>query len=120
MRVIYGLGRFVYGSFFLYNGINHFKNAEALEAYAAFKQRPNPELEVKGSGVLMIAAGASLAFGIKPRLGALGVLGFLAAATPAMHDFWNEGEAANKQQEQIHFSKNVALAAAAVAFLGEA
>lgn len=118
MSFPYVLGRLVFGGFFLYNGINHFKNLEALKPYAAAKQLPNPELSVMASGAVLIASGASLAFGIKPALGALGVAGFLAAASPAMHDFWNHRDAGQKQNETIHFSKNMALLGAALALMG--
>ena len=50
MRVIYGLGRAILGGFFLYNGVNHLKNTEALAGYAAAKDVPNPELSVQVSG----------------------------------------------------------------------
>ena len=109
MRVIYGLGRAVLGGFFLYNGINHLSNTEALEGYAGAKQVPNPRLSVQGTGALMAAAGASLIFGIKPKLGALGASTFLAIASAQMHDFWNVSDEQQKQSELIQFSKNIAL-----------
>lgn len=118
MRVIYGLGRAVLGGFFLYNGINHLTHTEALSGYAAAKQVPNPELSVQASGALLAAAGASLILGVKPTLGALGVLGFLAITSPQMHDFWNVQDQQQKQAEMIHFSKNVALMGAALALIG--
>jgi uncharacterized membrane protein YphA (DoxX/SURF4 family) len=118
MSFVYGLGRFLFGSFFVYNGINHLTHTEQLEEYAAAKQQPYPHLQVKASGALLVAAGASLALGIKPRIGALGLLTFLATVTPTMHDFWNQEDAGQQQNEMIHFSKNVALAGAALAFAG--
>jgi putative oxidoreductase len=118
MGIIYGLGRAIFGGFFLYNGINHLTNPEALEAYAAAKQVENPHLSVKGSGILLTAAGAALLLGIAPRLGALGVAGFLAAVSPQMHDFWNAQDPGQKQGDMIHFSKNMALLGAAIAFAG--
>lgn len=119
MRFVYGLGRLMYGAFFVYNGINHLQNAKALEGYAAYKGRPYPRQEVIGSGVLLIASGASLGLGLKPRWGAAGIAAFLGAATPIFHDFWKQEDPSAKQNETIHFSKNLALLAAAVAFMGE-
>ena len=118
MRVIYGLGRAIFGGFFLYNGINHFKNTAALEGYSAAKQVPNPHLSVQASGALLTAAGASLLLGLKPKLGALGTIGFLAAASVLFHDFWNQEDQQQKQSEMIQFTKNLALAGAAAAILG--
>jgi len=118
MRIVHGLGRAIFGGFFLYNGINHLKNAEALEGYAAAKQVEYPHLSVKASGILMTAAGAALVLGLAPRLGALGVAGFLAAASPKMHDFWNVEDPGQRQGEMINFSKNIALLGAALALMG--
>lgn len=118
MRVVYGLGRAILGGFFLYNGLNHFAHLEPMKGYAAAKQFRDPELSVKASGALMTAAGASLLLGIKPRAGALGVIGFLAAASLFFHDFWNVQDPQQKQMEQIQFSKNLALVGAATAILG--
>lgn len=115
MRIIHGLGRAIFGGFFLYNGINHLRNPEALEGYAAAKQVAYPHLSVKGSGILMTIAGAALVLGVLPRWGALGVAGFLGAASPKMHDFWNVQDPGQRQSEMIHFSKNIALLGAAIA-----
>ena len=119
MRVIYGLGRAVLGGFFLYNGVNHLSNTEALEGYAASKQVQNPHLAVQGTGALMAIAGASLILGIKPKLGALGAAGFLAVASAQIHDFWNIPDEQAKQGELIQFSKNVALIGALLAIAGD-
>ncbi len=118
MSIAYTLGRALFGGFFLYNGINHFKNSGALAQYAQFKQVPNPETSVKLSGALLTAAGASLVLGLKPRLGAVGVIAFLGLTSPMMHDFWNQEDATQKQNETIHFSKNMALLGAALALAG--
>lgn len=118
MRVIYGLGRAILGGFFAYNGINHFQNTEALAGYAASKQVSDPERSVKIAGGVLLASGVSMFFGYKPRLGALGALGFLAAVSPIMHDYWNVEDPQQKQNDLIQFSKNVALIGAALAVIG--
>ncbi len=118
MRVIYGLGRFVLGSFFLYSGFNHLTHVDEMAGYAAAKNTPSPKFDVEASGVLLLAAGASLAFGIKPRLGAAGAAAFLAAATPIFHDFWAQSDPQQRQSDAVHFSKNVALLGATIAVLG--
>ena len=118
MRIIHALGRAIFGGFFLYNGINHLKNTEALEGYAAAKQVQYPHLSVQGSGILMTLSGAAMVLGLAPRLGALGVAGFLAAASPKMHDFWNAEDPGQRQADLIHFAKNIALLGAAIALMG--
>ncbi len=118
MRLVYGAGRAVFGGFFLYNGINHLRNAAALEGYAAAKKLPNPHLSVVGSGVLLTAAGTGLVLGVAQKAAALGVAGFLAVASTKMHDFWNVEDPGQRQAEQIQFAKNVAMVGAALALLG--
>ena len=111
-------GRAVFGGFFLYNGINHLKQSEALAGYAAAKQVDYPHLAVKGSGVLLIASGLSVMLGIRPQWGAAGIALFLTGVSPKMHDFWKHEDAGQKQNEMIHFSKNMALLGAAIAIGG--
>jgi uncharacterized membrane protein YphA (DoxX/SURF4 family) len=72
---------------------------------------------VVGSGAALVFGGANLTLGLNPRLGAAAIAGFLATATPMMHDFWNVTDPNQRQNEMIHFSKNVALLGAAAAFL---
>jgi uncharacterized membrane protein YphA (DoxX/SURF4 family) len=54
--------------------------------------------------------------GVYPALGAVAVIAFLVPVTVIMHDFWTmEGQ--DRQNEQIHFLKNVGLVGTAVVFL---
>jgi putative oxidoreductase len=115
MEFTYVVGRAIFGAFFLQAGINHFKETEAMAGYAAAKHLPYPELSVRASGAVLVASGLSLLVGIKPRLGSAGVVSFLTAATMQMHDFWNQSDPGQKQNEMIHFSKNIALLGAAMA-----
>ena len=118
MKALFLIGRTILGGFFLYNGINHFRNKEALAQYASAKNLPSPDLAVVGSGALLAAGGASLMLGLKPQLGALSLIGFLIPASTQFHDFWNEQDPRGKQQQQIHFAKNMALVGAALALAG--
>jgi putative oxidoreductase len=113
MRAVFLLGRIAFGGFFLYNGINHFKQREGMAQYTKAKGVPNPDLAVMGSGAAMALGGASIILGVQPKLGAAAIAAFLATASPQMHDFWNADEA-SKQGEMIHFSKNMAMLGAAL------
>lgn len=115
MKAAFLIGRIVFGGFFLYSGINHFKQKQGLAQYAGAKDVPYPDLAVTASGVALAAGGASIMLGVKPQLGVLAILGFLALASPAIHDFWNADDPQHKQNEMIHFSKNIALLGAALA-----
>jgi putative oxidoreductase len=118
MKAPFLLGRLVFGGFFLYNGINHFKQYRQLVQYSKAKKVPVPEAAVLGSGALLTVGGASILLGVRPKLGSLAILGFLATASPSIHDFWNDQDAGQKQNNMAHFGKNMALLGAALAFLG--
>lgn len=118
MKAAFLIGRAIFGGFFLYNGINHFKQTAGLSQYASAKNVPNPEQAVLASGALLAAGGASIILGLKPKLGTLAIVSFLAAASPMFHDFWNAKDAGEQQNTMIHFSKNMALLGAALALMG--
>lgn len=118
MKALFFMGRAVFGGFFLYNGINHFRQTEGLAQYASSKNVPEPDTMVMASGAAMVAGGASIILGVKPRLGTLAVIGFLAAVSPLIHDFWAIQDPQQKQNELINFSKNMALLGAALALMG--
>jgi uncharacterized membrane protein YphA (DoxX/SURF4 family) len=101
MKVPFLLGRLLFGGFFLYNGINHLKERKTLGQYAQSKNVPQPEAMVAASGVLLLAGGASILLGIKPKYGAAAIIGFLLGVSPVMH-----------------FSKNLALLGGALALMG--
>jgi len=77
-----------------------------------------PDVAVMATGAALIGGGASILLGIKPRLGALAVLGFLAGVSPVMHDFWTREEPSQRQAEMVNFSKNMALLGASLALMG--
>lgn len=64
-------------------------------------------LLVRINGGVQVLAGATLLFGIKPRLSALALAGSLIPTTLAGHAFW-EMEGGDAQAHRTHFSKNLA------------
>jgi uncharacterized membrane protein YphA (DoxX/SURF4 family) len=118
MKAPFLIGRVLFGGFFLYNGINHLREAKSMAPYAESKGIPKGELAVKLSAIPLIAGGASLLLGVKPKLGAMAILGFLAGVSPLMHDFWSHDDPEQRMNEMINFTKNLALAGGALALLG--
>jgi putative oxidoreductase len=118
MKAAFLIGRILFGGFFLYNGINHFKQKDALSQYAGAKNVPYPDVAVVASGTVLAMGGASIILGLKPQLGTLAILGFLATISPVMHDFWSAEDPQQKQNEMFHFSKNMALLGAALLLAG--
>lgn len=117
MKAPFVIGRLIFGAFFLNSGINHLRHREEMKPYVASKGLPAPELMVTLSAVPLLVGGTSLILGIKPKLGALAVLGFLAGVSPIMHDFWKTENPQERQQSMIDFMKNMALAGAALALM---
>src|SRR5579884_2757956 len=118
MKAAFLIGLLVFGCFFLYNGINHFKERKSLAQYAQSKNVPMAEAMVTASGVALVAGGASILLGLKPKYGAAAIVGFLAGVSPIMHDFWSVEDPQQRMNEMINFSKNLALLGGAVALMG--
>ncbi len=112
------LGRLIFGGYFLYNGINHFRQREQLSGYAEAKGVPAADLAVQASGALMALGGLSLLTGYKPKLGSAAITAFLAGVTPSIHRFWSEEDPQRRQVELINFMKNVALVGGAMLAAG--
>jgi len=118
MKAAFLIGRLVFGGFFLYNGINHLKQRKQLGQYAESKNVPMAEAVVATTGVVLIAGGASILLGIKPKLGTAAIAAFLAGVSPVMHNFWSIQEPNQRMNEMINFSKNMALLGSALALMG--
>jgi uncharacterized membrane protein YphA (DoxX/SURF4 family) len=118
MKASYLLGRMMFGGFFLYSGINHLKQTEGMAQYTASKGVPAPELAVKATGIALIAGGTSVLLGLKKEWGAAAIAAFLVGASPLMHDFWNHEDQQKRQNDMIHFAKNLGLLGASLMLMG--
>ena len=117
MRALFLVGRALFGGFFLYSGLNHFQHHDNMSGYAAAKGVPKPDVAVHATGAMLVAGGASVIAGLKPRQGLATLLAFLVPATLQMHRFWDVEDPAARMNESIHFMKNVALVGAALMLL---
>lgn len=118
MRVPFLIGRLLFGGYFVMSGINHFKQTGQLSQYAASKKVPKPDLAVQATGTALILGGTSILLGVKPKLGAAAIIGFLAGVSPIMHDFWKQENPEQRMNDMINFTKNIALAGGAIALAG--
>ena len=103
------IGRAIFGGYFVYNAVNHFKNIEAMSQYTKSKDVPAAKLAVALSGAMIGAGGLSVITGVKPKVGASLIAGFLLGVSPVMHAFWQQNDQQQKMNEMIHFSKNMAM-----------
>lgn len=118
MKAPFLIGRLIFGGFFLYSGINHLMNRKQMAPYAQSKGVPNPELAVTLSAIPLLIGSTSILLGIKPKLGAMAILGFLAGVSPVMHDFWRNEDPNERLNNMVNFMKNLALAGGALALMG--
>jgi uncharacterized membrane protein YphA (DoxX/SURF4 family) len=89
---------------------------ESSVGYAKSKGAPLASLSVP-LGSLGLSTGAlAVLVGVYPALGVQAVIAFLVPITAIMRDFWTmDGQ--DRQNERIHFLKNIGLIGAALGFL---
>lgn len=118
MKTVFLLGRIIFGGFFLYSGLHHFQDKKQLSQYAAAKNVPMPDVAVTASGALLMLGGASVLLGVKPKVGTLAIMAFLAGVSPVMHDFWATQDSERRQNDMVNFMKNMAMLGGAMALMG--
>lgn len=117
MDIVLLVGRILFGGFFIMSGLNHFQKVGMMSGYAGSKNVPFPRLAVIGSGVMLVAGGASVLLGIVPVVGLTVLVLFLLSTLATMHDFWNLKDPQQRAAEQVNFLKNVALIGASLALV---
>jgi putative oxidoreductase len=118
MKAPFLIGRLMFGGFFLYNGINHFRQHNMIAQYAGAKKVPKPDFAVRASGIALTIGGASILLGIKPKLGTLAIIGFLGTVSPMIHNFWKDEDPGERMHNMGDFTKNLALLGSALALMG--
>jgi putative oxidoreductase len=118
MKAPFLIGRLIFGGFFLYNGINHFRQRKTIAQYAGAKKVPKPDAAVIATGVALTVGGASVLLGIKPKLGTLAIIGFLGGVSPFIHNFWKDEDPGERMHNMVDFTKNMALLGSALALMG--
>jgi putative oxidoreductase len=68
------------------------------------------------TGVVIIVGGLGVIFGVFADLAALLLAGFLFLTASIIHAFWKTQDPQTRQMEQIQFSKDLALAGAALVY----
>lgn len=115
MDVIVLVGRIFLGLFAVGSGLGeHIGSTEVKAGYGESRGLPAARALVLSSGVVLVAAGASLILGIYPDLGALLYVGYLFAANFTVHRFWGDAEPPTRQVEMSQFMKNLAIAGGAL------
>src|SRR5687767_2324521 len=103
MEIIVLVGRILFGGFFIVMGINHVQNLAMMSGYAESKHVPSARLAVIVTGVMLVAGGASVLFGIVPIVGLTVLILFLLSTLVTMHDFWKMKDPQQRIAEQVNF-----------------
>lgn len=112
-----GLGRTLFGGVLAFMAFDNFREMEESIAYAESKNVPEARKLVPFSSGMLLFGGVGIVLGRFRRLAPGAVVTWFIAVTPMMHDFWNmEGE--QREQQMIHFLKNLIILGAALFLLG--
>ena len=114
IRLVFIVGRILYGGYFVYAGVRHFKNLEMMTGYAGSRGVPYPKYAVAISGLMIIVGGLGVLFGVYPEYALLLIILFLIPVTLKMHNFWIDTDPNTRMGNKINFEKNTALLGAAL------
>ncbi len=121
MTLLRTVARPMLASMFVLGGVNCLRNAKAmaptaqpladqLDKYAPDSPVPTDAATlVRVTGAIHVAGGAMLATGRFPRLAAFALAGTLVPTTLYAHRFWDEQDPGVKQNQQVHFFKNMSM-----------
>ncbi|HLU44611.1 MAG TPA: DoxX family membrane protein [Natronosporangium sp.] len=112
------IGRILFVLLFLISAMGHFRQADAMTAYAQSRGVPSPRASVLATGVIMVVGALLVLLGLWADLGALLLFLFLIGAAFFMHPFWKESDQQTRQMESLHFYKDISLAGASLALFG--
>ena len=110
MNAVLVIGRLFVAALFIGSGIAHFAKLEMMTGYAKYKKLPAAKFGVIISGLFFLAGGVFNLLGLWVDLGNLLLAITLVLAAFIFHNFWKESDATAKQNEQIAFNKDIALA----------
>lgn len=113
MEFLFLIARILFSIIFISSDLNHLSNVSQVGEYAAAKNVPMPKVAVFISGIMLLLGGLSVLLGFWVDIGALLLIIFLLPAAFMMHNFWEIENPQERQNEQIHFLKDLALSGGA-------
>ncbi|MFP3883209.1 MAG: DoxX family protein [Actinomycetota bacterium] len=114
MDVIVLIGRILFAILFIGSGMGHLSQTEGMTGYAESKGVPQARAMVILSGIIIILAALSIAFGVWADLAALVLVVFLVLTATLMHGPWKAADDQEKQTAQVQFMKDLGLAGASL------
>lgn len=111
-RYLVPLGRLLFVAVFLVSSLGNFSSGTI--AYAAHHGVPWANVLVPVAGLLGLAGGLSVLFGVRARIGALLLVVFLVPVTLIMHRYWGLADPAMARQQLAEFMKGLSMLGAAL------
>lgn len=102
------VGRCLLAAIFLVSGIAKVTDTSGTVAHMTAAGIPAPHVLVWFAAFAEIFGALSLITGLLARIGAIGLMVFLAVATFCFHDFWNYS-GAEQLPQMVNFMKNLAI-----------
>ncbi|MGH3474217.1 MAG: DoxX family protein [Aeromicrobium sp.] len=119
MTLLRSVARPLLASMFFYGGVNSILNAKSMapkaQPVADLLHQMAPDVDVspatlvRANGALHVAAASAVATGHVPRLSSFILAGSLVPTTAMGHQFWNESDPVARQNQRIHFLKNLSM-----------
>lgn len=111
-------GRILFFLLFAISAVGHITRREMMSQYATQRGVPFAPVLVPLTGVQIMIGSLLILLGIWADLGAALLAAFLIPTALTMHAFWRLSEPMERQQDQVHFLKDIALAGAALMLFG--
>ena len=102
-------GRILLSVIFLLSGFGKITQWSMFAGFLAAKGLPAPSLLLGLAVFAEVVGGLSLLLGAWTRIGAVGLTIYLIPTTLIFHNYWAYSDAAQHQDQLIHFLKNVAI-----------
>jgi uncharacterized membrane protein YphA (DoxX/SURF4 family) len=119
MSVVILIGRILFGLLFIGSGMaGHLMQADATAGYAKMRGVPNAKMLTQLSGVLILAGGLGVIFGVWADLAALGLVAYSLIAAFMVHHFWTDTDEMTKNMEMSMFMKNLSIAGGGLILFG--
>ncbi len=119
MSLVILIGRILFGLIFVGSGAaGHLAQTDATAGYAEMRGVKNAKVLVQISGVLILAGGLGVIFGVLADLAALGLVAYSLIAAFMVHHFWTDEDEMTKNMEMSLFMKNLSIAGGGLILFG--
>lgn len=113
MGILILIARILFTLIFLSSSMGHFMQTQNMAAYAKSKGVPAASLAVIVTGLMILFGSISIILGAYVEIGAMLIVIFTIPTAFIMHNFWTVKDPMMKQNEQLHFMKDLGLGGAA-------